>query len=88
MNTDLNTAVATYIHRQNRSENPSGKFDSAGRWYPSDAEQHACCNAIRSPSRHWPYSLMLHCRTAEHIAHVYDVDAKSIRAEARRMRSV
>jgi hypothetical protein len=53
------------LHASDR--HPKGKFDSAGRWYPSNSEVRDCCERIRSPSRRWPYSLMLHCRTAKHV---------------------
>ena len=63
-------AKAIYADRQNRREHPDGTFDGGGRWYPSDTEQCPCCDKIRSPSRRWPYSLMLHCRSYGHIKHL------------------
>lgn len=49
------------------TDHPEGEFDKGGRWYPSDRED---CGgdgtSTRSPSRSWPYSYMLRCRTREH----------------------
>ncbi len=79
-------AAQEYIKRQDRTAHPAGKFDNVGRWYPSDGEKCNCCKSVRSPSRAWPYSYMVHCRTAEHVAHIYNVDVKDVRREARRIR--
>jgi len=75
----LNTAVICYLERQSRSSHPSGKFDNARRWEPDEGERRKCCNSIRTPSRAWAYSLMLHCRTMVHIAQLYDVDLRGLR---------
>lgn len=79
----INDAVQMYIDRKNRNGHPEGEFDNAGRWYPAQHEQCACCKYIRQPSRAYPYSLMVHCRTAEHIAHLTSIDAKLIKKLAR-----
>jgi hypothetical protein len=79
MNERINAAVQVYLDRQARITHPAGKFDKAGRWYPIGDERCECCNYIRTPSRAWPFSLMMHCRTMEHVAHLYDVDIKKLR---------
>lgn len=61
---DVNTE---YKNRKNRLTHPTGKFDKAGRWFPSADEVAECCNEIRYPSRAYPYSLLVHCRTKKHI---------------------
>lgn len=76
-------ALSVYLSRQSRTAHPAGKFDRAGRWYPAETEQCNCCRGIRTPSRAWPYSLMTHCRSAEHVANLCGVDAKSLRKAAR-----
>ena len=63
----MRTAEEIYATRKSRREHPDGTFDKAGRWYPSEAETCECCKHIRPPSRGWPYSLMVHCRTMKHI---------------------
>ena len=78
-------AARTYINRQSRREHPDGKFDNGGRWYPSETGRCECCDHVRYPSRRWPYSLMLHCRTAKHIANLYGVSARELKREAKRI---
>lgn len=73
---DVEKAVNEYISRRDRKTHPDGKFDNARRWYPSEAETADCCKFIRSPSRSWPYSLLHHCRTLQHICNKYGVDVK------------
>ena len=53
---------------KNREIHPEGTFDKGGRWYPDMKLE--CCN-VRSPSRAYPYSLMLHCRSWEHVCNEY-----------------
>lgn len=58
---------ATYEARRDRIEHPDGRTDNGGRWYPSDEERCECCAYVRSPSRAYPWSYMLHCRTRVHV---------------------
>ena len=56
-----------YDDRRNRRVNPEGRFDAAGRWYPSTREDaDGDGSKTRSPSRSWPSSYMLRCRTKQH----------------------
>ena len=59
--------TALYEARQARLSHPAGNFDRGGRWYPGEGERRPCCDEVRSPSRHWPYSLLAHCRSKKHI---------------------
>lgn len=54
-----------YDRLQSRDEHPDGRFDCAGRWYPTTSLP--CCDRIRSPRRAYPYSYMVHCRTLDHV---------------------
>jgi len=56
-----------YRDRKDRVAHPEGEFDGGGRFYPSETEEQECCAEIRSPSRAYPYSLMVHCRTLKHV---------------------
>jgi hypothetical protein len=56
-----------YKARQLRLQHPDGRFDDGGRWYPSSREFCSCCKDIRRPSRAYPMSLNIHCRTRKHI---------------------
>lgn len=80
-------AVQCYLDRKDRLEHPEGKFDRASRWYPSDQEEQDCCKDIRRPSRNYPYSLMLNCRTKKHIANLYEVETKDMNVIIRSIRA-
>jgi len=72
-------AFVSWARLSNRSVNPEGSFDNAGRWYPDEDERCSCCAGIREPSRSHPYSLMVHCRSKQHVAtkhgiHPSDID--------------
>lgn len=82
---DLEKAALEYIDRKNRDSHPSGTFDNANRWEPDDDEWCECCKYIRSPSRAYPYSLMVHCRTIEHVANLFGVDKTDLRKKVREM---
>jgi len=84
-NKRVEDAAREYIARRDRAKHPLGRFDRAGRWYPDESEARACCAGIRAPSRRWPYSLLLHCRTARHVAQLYGVEASDVRCAARRL---
>lgn len=79
----LTEAAQEYLDRRARKVHPAGSFDNAGRWYPHDDERQECCSAVRSPSRSYPYSYMVHCRTIGHVAHLYGVDEASLRQQVR-----
>lgn len=83
---DIEKAAQEYIDRKNRDKHPSGVFDNAGRWEPDDDEWCECCSYIRSPSRCYPFSLMVHCRSLEHIAHLFGVDKSDLRKKVRAIR--
>lgn len=80
LNSKLEMAYQEYIQRQRRESHPAGKFDRGGRWYPSDEERQSCCSVIRSPSRSWPWSLMTHCRTVEHVARLFGIEPAVLKA--------
>jgi len=75
----LNKAVQCYMDRKERTEHPQGQFDNGGRWYPSEHEACTCCEYIRSPSRGFPFSLMVHCRTVSHVAQLFGVGKSELR---------
>ena len=76
-------AIREYLALKARVRNPEGSFDKAGRFYPS--QKYECCSAVRPPTRNWPYSLVLHCRTAEHVAWAHGVDPKIVRSKRAQM---
>jgi len=63
---DNNIVEEIYQALKNREINPSGTFDKGGRFY---AENSDCIN-VREPSRRWPYSEMVACRTKKYVKKV------------------
>lgn len=82
MQNQIQTAAQLFLARQSRAQHPSGHFDKASRWDPDQSEHRPCCNAVRTPSRAFPWSLMVHCRTAKHIARLTGVDESAIKRTA------
>jgi hypothetical protein len=75
-----------FVCRDLRLRHPHGTFDEGGRFYPSEKEERDCCAIIRAPSRAFPFSLMKHCRTVKHVAKLYGVGEKAVRAEAEKVK--
>ncbi|WP_215745932.1 hypothetical protein [Gluconobacter sp. P1C6_b] len=69
-------AAAEYVRRKERITHPAGRFDNAKRFYCSEPFH----RSVRTPSRAWPHSHMLHARTLGHVAHLYDADEAHTRA--------
>lgn len=78
----LHRAAVIFNERQARVTHPDGSFGDYGVWYPSDAERQPCCEGLRNPTRKYPYSLIKHCRTAQHVAHLCDVPKSLLRETA------
>jgi len=79
----LRAAAQRYVDLQARRIHPAGGTDTGGRWYP--VAPFACCHAIRTPSRAWPWSLMVHCRTMRHVAHESGYRLSILQAAVRRL---
>jgi len=62
MKRTLSEIDLAYLARKFRLVNPRGKFDDGGRFYPDEEAEGGIPN-VRPPSRAWPYSYMLACRT-------------------------
>lgn len=73
------TALELAVKRSFGWERPAGKYDRAGRWYPSKQEQAGCCDNVRSPSNQWPSSAFKHCWTLRHVANRFGVDEAELR---------
>ena len=74
-------AAHVYNRLKDRGMNPAGEFDSGGRFYLR--KKCACCVGIRKPSRTYPYSEMVHGRSAVHVASSWGVDAADVKYLAR-----
>jgi hypothetical protein len=57
-----------YKMLQEREIHPGGTFDSGGRFYA----YHDDLIDVRAPSRAWPNSHMIACRTLKYVKKVYD----------------
>lgn len=68
----VHNAALCFLRRQNRDEHPEGETDNGNRFYL--AHSFACCTAIRAPSREFPWSQMIHARTAVHVAHEFGIE--------------
>lgn len=76
----LKKAIKEYFDKKNRNVHPEGYFDNKKRWYPSVEEEQSCCKNIRTPSAHFPFSKLTHCRSALHISKKNNVDVKELRS--------
>ena len=70
-------AVETYLDRKARAKCPNGRTDK-GKWNPKEDEVQSCCSSIRAPSRAYPWSLLSHCCSKEHLEKLYKIPAGSI----------
>lgn len=77
---ELAAAYRVWKARKDRTQEPEGEFDRAGRWFPSEAEERSCCYSIRTLSRRWPYTLINHCRSGGHVAALTGVDYRALHA--------
>jgi len=73
-------ALVTFARRKDRLEHPEGSFDNASRWFPSNAEDCGVSGYIRTPSRSWPNSYMVACRTLDHCERLFDADHEDVLA--------
>jgi hypothetical protein len=55
-----------YEMAKNREIHPCGAFDKAKRWQPCDVLE-GYMGSVRTPSRSYPFSYMIHCRTKKYI---------------------
>lgn len=66
MNNPAKLCKQIYRELQNREIHPSGHFGGGGRWYADNDDLISC----RAPSRAWPYSQMIACRTLKYVKKV------------------
>lgn len=66
-----------YLARRHRIVNPRGTF-RRGCWYPDELRENGI-PAVRSPSRNWPYTYLLACRT---LKWVRQLPLRTIREDA------
>jgi len=76
-------ATIEFIDLQSRTTNPEGSFDNKKRFSPS--QRFDCCRTIRTPSAAFPFSLLVHARTATHVASAHGIDPAQIKSLKRAM---
>lgn len=63
----ITAAARRHLRLRDRLDHPEGTFDNSGRFWLD--RQHRCCQSIRTPSRSFPFSQMVHGRTLSHVLH-------------------
>lgn len=80
-------ALQRYERRQARSEHPEGEFDKGGRWYPEGKDEEVM-GAVRSPSRSFPHSYNLACRSLAHCERYEGADHQVVLTLKRELKKV
>lgn len=75
-------AARAFLRRQSGTEQPDGAFTPKGVWVVSPAEQRGCCGRVRASAK-WPRAVEAHCKSAAHVAALFDVPEKDLRRTAR-----
>ena len=73
-------ALKRFDRRAEGREDPDGKRDEMGRWFPSAREEMPCCADVRAPTRAYPWSLHFHALTLGHVAMLEGVQAGALRS--------
>src|SRR4051794_33990625 len=84
--TFLNFAIRVYHDRQlkdykERRFPPRGVRVGKGKtaiWYPVPYEVRSCCWGVAPPDWRYPWVYQRHCRTARHVAMLFNVDERDI----------
>lgn len=70
-----------YLSLKEREIHPTGTFDKQGRWYAKHRE--LIC--VRSPSKAYPYSELLACRTHKYVEAIAEKCQPTTIEELRRL---
>lgn len=76
---NVNKAVELFKARAENGEEPEGKRDRKGRWYPAKSEKRACCKLILKPTEEKPDILYKHCKSVEHVANLCEIPSTILR---------
>jgi len=80
----LRLALEALLARESRAQAPEGEWRE-GLWFPSPTERRPCCEGLR-PTPANKQALESHCRSAAHVAALYDVPVVALRRGLRRAR--
>lgn len=78
-------AAVEFLALRDRLTHPDGRFDKQGRFYLDPDNQCPHCAYVRSPSAKWPYSELIHGRTAKHVAARQSLDVKLVKRAAHKI---
>lgn len=80
----LRLALEALLARESRAQGPEGEWRE-GLWFPSPGERRPCCEGLL-PTPANKQALESHCRSAAHVAALYDVPVLELRRALRRAR--
>ena len=80
----LRLALEALLAREAREQGPEGEWRD-GLWFPSPSERRPCCESIQ-PTPANKQALESHCRSAVHVAALFEVPALELRRALRRAR--
>ena len=80
----LRLALEALLARESRAQGPEGEWRE-GLWFPSPSERRPCCESLL-PTPANKQALESHCRSAAHVAALYDVPVLELRRALRKAR--
>ncbi len=80
----LGLALEAFLARESRAQGPEGEWRE-GLWCPSSNERRPCCEGLQ-PTLANKQALESHCRSAAHVAALFEVPVLDLRRALRRAR--
>src|SRR6185295_19534944 len=80
----LRLALEAFLARESRAQGPEGEWRE-GLWFPSNNERRPCCEGL-APTLANKQALESHCRSAAHVAALFEVPVLDLRRALRRAR--
>lgn len=80
----LGLALEAFLARESRAQGPEGEWRE-GLWFPSPNERRPCCEGLQ-PTPANKQALESHCRSAAHVAALFEVPVLDLRRALKRAR--
>jgi len=80
----LGLALEAFLARESRAQGPEGEWRE-GLWFPSTNERRPCCEGLQ-PTPANKQALESHCRSAAHVAALFEVPVLDLRRALKRAR--
>ncbi len=80
----LRLALEAFLARESRAQGPEGEWRE-GLWFPSPGERRPCCEGLQ-PTLANKQALESHCRSAVHVAALFEVPVLELRRALRKAR--